>query len=145
MIAIDTNILVYAHRKDSRFYNLASSRLKELVECGLDWAIPWPCIHEFCSIVTHPKIYRPPSTNEQAVKQIELWMESPTLHLIGEGANYWAKLRYLALQGKVRGPQFHDARIAAICSEVGVSVLWTADRDFSNLPGLRTENPLHEK
>ncbi|MBI4404632.1 MAG: PIN domain-containing protein [Deltaproteobacteria bacterium] len=142
MICVDTNILVYAHRRDSPNHATAFSKLRELAESGLDWAIPWPCIHEFLAVVTHPRIYRPPSTNEQSVRQIELWMDSPTLRLIGEGNDYWVKLRALALIGKVRGPVFHDARIAAICMECGVTVLWTADRDFSMLPGVRLENPL---
>lgn len=143
MIGIDTNILVYAHRKDSPHHKVAFSKVKELAECGLDWAIPWPCIHEFLAVITHPNIFRTPSTNEQSVRQIELWMESPTLRLIGEGNDYWMRLRNYALLPKLRGPLFHDARIAAICIEFGVSVLWTADRDFSIFPGLRIENPLN--
>ena len=144
MIGVDTNILVYAHRKDSQFYKSAFSKLKELAESGFDWTIPWPCVHEFLAVVTHPKIYRPPTTNSDAVRQLELWMESPTLQLGAEGSHYWRRLRTFALLGTVKGPMFHDARIAAICLELGVSVLWTADRDYSSLPGLRIENPLRK-
>ncbi len=142
MIAVDTNILVYAHRKDSPFNKPAYSKLKELAESGLDWTIPWPCIHEFFSIVTHPKIYRPPSSNEQAVRQVELWLACPTMQLRGEGSDCWKRLRNFALNGNVRGALFHDAKIAAICLESGVSVLWSANRDFSLFPGLRLENVL---
>ncbi|MFM8270363.1 MAG: type II toxin-antitoxin system VapC family toxin [Pseudomonadota bacterium] len=142
MIAIDTNILVYAHRKDSSFHKSAFKKLKEVAEGGLDWAIPWPCLHEFFAIVTHPKIYAPPSTNEQALKQIELWMDSPTLHLIGEGNHYWPKIRAIAAQNKVKGPMIHDARVAAICMESGVTLLLTADRDFSSITGIKLQNPL---
>lgn len=145
MIAVDTNILVYAHRKDSPFHKIAHAKVKELAECGLDWAIPWPCVHEFLSVVTHPKIYRPPTTNDKAVQQVEIWMESPTLRMMGEANDYWKRLRTFALIGKVQGPLFHDARIAAICIESGVTVLWSADRDYSMLPGLRLENPLIAK
>ena len=142
MIGVDTNILVYSHRRDSKFHSSARAKLKELAESGLNWAIPWPCIHEFLSIVTHPKIYLPPTPNEKAVRQVELWMESPTLTLIGEGNDYWKKFRGLALLEKIKGPVIHDARIVAICLEAGVTVLWTADRDFSMIPGIRLENPL---
>ena len=142
MIAIDTNILVYAHRKDSTFHPSAFKKIKEIAESGLDWAIPWPCLHEFFAIATHPKIYTPPSTNEQALRQIELWMDSPTLHLIGEGAHYWPKIRSIASQNKVKGPMIHDARVAAICMESGVTLLLTADRDFSSISGIKIQNPL---
>jgi len=56
MIAVDTNILVYAHREDSQWHDAAYSRIVNLTEGRAPWAIPWPCIHEFLAIVTHPKI-----------------------------------------------------------------------------------------
>jgi predicted nucleic acid-binding protein len=45
-------------------------------------------------------------------------------------------------QARLQGGQFHDARIAAVCLENGVSVLWSADRDFSRFKALKTVNPL---
>ena len=49
----------------------------------------------------------------------------------------------LAIQlGKLQGGQFHDARIAALCIENGVTVLWSADRDFGRFKALKTVNPL---
>ena len=56
MIAIDTNILVYAHREVSEWHEAASTRVAELAEGRGAWAIPWPCIHEFPAIASHPKI-----------------------------------------------------------------------------------------
>lgn len=142
MIAVDTNILVYAHRKDSPRHLAASTRIRELAEGAQDWAIPWPCVHEFFAITTHARIYSPASTTAQACWQLEAWMESPTLVLIGEGAGYWDKLSALARKAAVTGPRMHDARIAAICLLHGVRELWTADRDFSQFPALASRNPL---
>jgi predicted nucleic acid-binding protein len=56
MIAVDTNILVYAHREDAPFHQSAAQRVAALAEGRTAWAIPWPCIHEFLAIVTHPGI-----------------------------------------------------------------------------------------
>lgn len=61
MIAIDTNILVHAHREDSGWHENVLRRMKSLAEGQTRWAIPWPCIHEFLAIVTHPRIYNPPT------------------------------------------------------------------------------------
>ena len=61
MIAIDTNILLYAHRSDSPVHAAASTRIAELIESGRQWAIPWPCLYEFYSISTHPRVYDPPT------------------------------------------------------------------------------------
>ena len=142
MIAIDTNILIYAHRSDSPSHASASERIRVLAESGQSWAIPWPCVHEFLSVATNPKILRPATPMTHAIHQIEVWMESGTLSLLAEGSNYWLALKTLITDGQVIAAQTHDARIAALCLQHGVSELWTADRDFSRYPDLKTRNPL---
>jgi uncharacterized protein len=142
MIAVDTNILVHAHRRDSPFHAAARQAISELAEGKVAWSIPWPCLHEFYGIVTHPRIYAPPSTPAQAIAQIDSWLESPTLQLLGENELYWNELRDLLAKAKVQGPLVHDARIAALCLSHGVHELWSADRDFSRFPRLPLHNPL---
>jgi toxin-antitoxin system PIN domain toxin len=142
MIAVDTNLLVYAHREDSPWHDAASAKLAGLAESKSPWAIPWPCIHEFLAIVTHPRIYAPPSPLAAAIEQIEAWCESPSLILLSETEGYWPELRSVLGQGRIAGPQVHDARIAAICLDHGVRELWTSDRDFSRFPALALVNPL---
>ncbi len=142
MIAVDTNIMVYAHREDSPWHEPAYARLAELAEGRAAWAIPWPCLHEFLAIVTHPKIYSPPSPLEAALAQVEAWMESPSLVLLAETGGYWPGLRATLAAGRVAGPQVHDARIAALCDLHGIEELWTADRDFGRFPVLMVRNPL---
>jgi len=138
----DTNILVYAHRTDSPWFEPARRALRPLVEGEGRWAIPWPCLHEFLAISTHPNIYRPPTEPARASEQVAALIASPGLVFLGESAGYWPVLRRLLATGQVTGPKVHDARIAAICLCHGVSELWTADRDFSRFPELRTRNPL---
>ena len=142
MIAVDTNILVYAHRSDSPWHEVATERLRALAEGPSRWAIPWPCIHEFLAIVTHRHIYSPPSTIQQAIDQVDAWLESPTVNLIGESSEHWALFRHSSLEGRLSGPVMHDARVAVICLGHGVSTLWSADRDFNRFPALSTLNPL---
>jgi hypothetical protein len=142
MIAVDSNLLVYAHREDSPWHHAAYVRIVELAEGSAAWAIPWPCIHEFLSIVTHPRIYTPPTPLAKAIDQVEAWLESPSLVLLSESEDYWPQLRSLLQAGRVLGPQVHDARVAALCRQHGVSELWTIDRDFSRFPGLTVRNPL---
>jgi uncharacterized protein len=142
VIAVDTNILLYAHRRDSPFHDTASVRVRKMAEGTQPWAIPWPCVHEFFSVTTHPRIYAPPSMTEQACAQISAWLGSPSLVMIGEGSTHWATLSALLSEGKVTGPLVHDARIAALCLAHGVTELWTINRDFSRFPALKTRNPL---
>jgi len=142
LIAVDTNILVYAHRMDSEWNPAARSCIRDLAEGRAAWAIPWPCLHEFLSVVTHPRIYTPPSTIAQAIAQVDAWLESPTLELLGESQDHWLLLSGQLRQGRVQGPMVHDARIAAQCIASGVGTFLTADRDFSRFPSLNVQNPL---
>ncbi len=142
MIAIDTNILVYAHREDSTWHDAAYHCVVELAEGRDAWAIPWPSIHEFLAIVTHPRIYAPPSPLAIALGQVQAWLEAPSLVLLGETDEYWQQLQGLLRSARVSGPQVHDARVAALCLEHGITELWTADRDFSRFPALKVRNPL---
>ena len=142
MTAVDTNILVYAHRADSPWHEQADRAVAELAEGRSSWAIPWPCLFEFLAIVTHPKIYQPPTPVRDALIQIDCWLESPSLVLLHEGDGFWDTLRPLLDRSAVQGGAVHDARIAGLCLRHGVKTLWSADRDFSRFPEVRTENPL---
>ncbi len=144
MIAVDTNLLVYAHREDSQFNDPAYRCIAKLAEGRAPWAIPWPCLHEFLAIATHPRIYTPPTPLPQALDQIDAWLESPSLVLLVETDSHWTALRKLLANGRIAGPQVHDARIAALCLQHNVRELWTADRDFSRFRELSTRNPLVE-
>jgi len=70
LIAVDTNLLVYAHRSDSPWFDAARKVLRPLVEGTATWAIPWPCVHEFLAVVTHPRIYNPPTPLRVALEQV---------------------------------------------------------------------------
>ena len=142
MIAVDTNLLVYSHRRDSPWHKEAGRVVRQLAEGSAPWAVPWPCLHEFLAIVTHPRIYAPPTPLTAALEQINAWLESPTLVVLSEGADYWTALRQLLATSKVTGPQVHDARVAALCVHHRVAELWTADRDFSRFASLVVRNPL---
>ena len=104
MIAVDTNILVYAHREDAQWHDVAHDRLTGLAEGRAPWAIPWPCLHEFLAIVTHPRIYAPPTPADAAIDQVDAWLESPSLTLLAESEGYWPDLRATSSFPASRGP-----------------------------------------
>jgi uncharacterized protein len=145
MIAVDTNILVYAHRGESAWHARADQVVAELAEGSAQWAIPWPCLHEFLAIVTHPRIYNPPTPLKDALEQICCWLESPNLVLLSEGDGFFGRWREIVYGARIQGGAVHDARIAALCLHHGVKKLLSADRDFSRFTRLRTENPLGTK
>ena len=142
MIALDTNLLVYAARGELPFHQPALRCITELAESGRAWTVPWPCVHEFIGVVSNPRLFKTPTTLATAFSAIDRMMESPAFVVLGEGSGHWARLRALSTAGRIAGPMIHDARIAAICIEHGVRELWSADRDFGRFPALRVVNPL---
>lgn len=142
MIAVDTNLLVHAHRRDAALHDRASAALRGLAESGQPWGICYHGLVEFFAIVTHFRIWRQPSTPAQACDQIAAWREAPHFRLLVDSPYSLDLLARLAIAGAVTGSLTHDARIAACCLDHGVSELWTLDRDFSRFPSLKTCNPL---
>lgn len=142
MIAVDTNLLVYAHRRDSAFHVAAARSLAALAQAPAPWAIPWPCVHEFYSAVTNVRVYKPASTPVQASAQLDAWFASPSLVLLHETEQHWATLHRLLIDARATGGLVHDARVAAICLDHDVAELWSADRDFNRFPRLSVRNPL---
>jgi len=140
MIAVDTNILVYAHREDNPWHDTAKNRLKELSKSP--WCIPWPCIHEFLAIVTHPKIFDPPTDTNTALGAVDGFRKSSNLALLSEQPGYWQILSGLVRNSHVAGPRIHDARIMAVCIQHAVDEIWSADRDFGRFSGVKVINPL---
>lgn len=142
MIAVDTNILVYAHREESPFHSNALRLITDLGEGPISWAIPWPCLDEFIGVVTHPRAYVPPTPLNTALATVDRWLKSPGLVLLTETQTHWETLRMILEAARISGPRIHDAKIAALCLQHGISELWSADRDFSRFPSLKVVNPL---
>ncbi|MCD6675454.1 MAG: PIN domain-containing protein [Burkholderiaceae bacterium] len=142
MIAVDTNILVYAHRADSEFHRPALAALEALAAQSGGWAIPWPCVHEFLSVVTGPAFGARRTPPEVAFETLRTWLAHPRCTALAETDAHFTLLEALTQRAALRGGALHDARIAAICIGHRVEELWTCDRDFDRFPDLRIRNPL---
>jgi hypothetical protein len=106
------------------------------------WAIPWPCVYEFFSVVTNPRIWSRSATPPKAAwLQLEAWFDAPGLRLLAETSGYREVLAEFARRPRVRGGAIHDARVAALCVAHGVETLFTRDRDFALFPELARSDP----
>ncbi len=142
MIAVDTNLLVYAHRRESRLGDEAHAVMTALAEGDRAWAIPWPCCYEFLSVVTNRRIWKGEATTpDHAWRQFRAWTMSPSNLMIGETDDFMEILHRFVNRPHVVGGVVHDARIAAVCVAHGVEALFTRDRDFSLFPELPTHDP----
>lgn len=138
MIAVDTNVLVYAHREELPQHKRARTRLVELAEGHDRWAIPVFCLSEFLRVVTHTRLFAPPFTVDEATEALARVLESPSLVVLVPGDRYWPLLLETMRQGRAIGNLVYDAQIAAVCREAGVRALLTEDRDFDRFQSLKT-------
>ena len=141
MIAIDTNVLVYARRTEAPYHKEALRLLHDLASGQRPWALTWVCIYEFLRIVTHPRVFNPPTELDTALGDVESLLDSPSLQMLGEGPAHAKLMRRVLVDGKATGNLAHDGHVAALLLEHGVTEIWTADRDFKRFAGLRAVDP----
>ena len=137
MIAVDTNVLVYAHRAETELHEAATRRLVELAEGRGLWGLPVFCAGEFIRVVTHRRVFNPPSTLDEAIQFLERVVAAPGCRILRPEAGFFEVLTTVAREADARGNLAFNAQIAALCREHGVSVLLTNDRDFARFGGLR--------
>ncbi len=131
MIAVDTNILVYAHREELPQHVAARRRLVELAEGHALWGIPVFCLGEFVRVITHPRLFAAPHSADEAGQAVERLAASPSLRILYPGARFLPLFVAAVREAGTTGNLVFDAMIAALCREAGVRALLTADRDFA--------------
>ena len=136
MIAVDTNVLVHAHRKESPKHEAARRHVVVLAERGL--GIPVFCLGEFLRVVTHPRITNAHSADE-ACEAMERLIASPNVDVLQPGRRYPQLLAEAVREADAVGNLVFDAQIVALCREAGVRSLLTEDRDFDRFSAFATE------
>jgi len=139
VIAIDTNLLVYAHRAGTPEH----ARARKAIDAASRgaWGIAVPCVAEFYSVVTNPSCPPRPSTSAEAGDFIAGLVEGGAV-LFAPGPGFGARLLRLAKAMKVAGARIFDLQIALMAFEGGAAELWSHDRRFQTVPGLPVRDPL---
>lgn len=137
MIAVDTNVLIYAHRTETDLNAAATAELVRLAEGTEPWALPVFCLTEFMRVVTHRRVFNPPSTIAQAMGFINGIVAAPTCHVALPGTDFLQHLETTARRADARGNLMFDAQIAALCREHGIVAILTNDRDFERFDRLQ--------
>ena len=141
MIALDTNILVYAHRAGVPEHGAAKRSIEDVARRPGGWCIPFPCIGEFWAVVTHPASTGRPSRPREARQFLN--------NLVAAGAKIlyprngaMERLVELAVRLDVQGPRIFDLQIGLICQDAGAREIRSHDRNFIAVPGLAVNDPL---
>ena len=138
MIAVDTNVLVYAHREELDQHEKALARLGGLAEGDEPWGLPVFCAAEFVRVVTHTRLFDPPSTLAEALAALDRLLESPSCRLLLPRGRFMRLFAESLQEAEARGNLVFDAQIAALCREHGARHLLTLDRDFDRFSSLET-------
>ncbi len=142
MIAIDTNLLVYAQRRHTPEHRAARRAIERASADRRGWGIPLSCIAEFWCVVTHPASSGGPSPAKEARGFLHELMANGGANVWTPGTGFWGRLTQLASDLKIAGPRVFDLQIALIAFENGATELWSHDRGFGVLPGLVVRDPL---
>lgn len=145
MRAVDTDVLVQALREEMPHHRKALAVLRRIATDGEPWALPWPCVYEFLRVVTHPRVFDPPTPNDVALADVATLLASPSVIVLGEGPSHAGWMRTVLTESRATGNQVFDAHIAALLPEHGASEILTGDADFHRFRGLRVVNPFSDQ
>jgi len=141
MIAIDTNLLVYAHRSGLPEHRAARKAIEAASRDARGWGMTQPNVAEFWSVVTHPASRGGPSPPAEAGKFLrELWRAGAQVWDSAEG--FSERFLQAAARLSVHGPRIFDLQIALTAFDNGAAEIWTHDSGFVAFPGLRVHDPL---
>jgi toxin-antitoxin system PIN domain toxin len=141
VVALDTNVLVHAHRRGVAYHEQALALLAALGEGPAPYALFWPSLYEFLRVVTHHRVFDPPSTTADALEAIRDFLAPPVVRVLSETARHPALLARVLAESRATGNLVHDAHLVALALEHGVHEILTLDGDFARFPQLASRNP----
>jgi len=141
VIITDANVLVYAYRAEALNHASYSRWLEAVANGDEAFALSGIVLSGFVRIVTHPRIFRPPSPIDHALGFAEDLLGQPNCVVIRPGPRHWGLFARLCLNSGAKGNLVPDAYLAALAIEAGCELI-TTDRDFARFKGLRWRHPL---
>ncbi|HLE51406.1 MAG TPA: type II toxin-antitoxin system VapC family toxin [Anaerolineales bacterium] len=141
MILIDINVLVYAHRADTPGHTAYRQWLEEVIGSNQAYGVSDLVLSGFLRIVTHPRVFIPPSDLFSAFAFANEIRRQPNAVPIAPGTRHWGIFKSLCEAAGAKGNLIPDAYLAALAIESGSEWI-TTDRDYSRFPGLKWRHPL---
>ena len=132
----DVNVLVAAARSDHPHHPVARAWLEETLvgaESGTVCTLMPMVLASFLRLVTSPKIFKRPTSIEDAIGFLDALLKLPSVQLAELGPE-WKRLRTLCLDKKLGGNEVPDAWLVAAVAQRGEHLV-SFDRDFKKLLG----------
>lgn len=141
MILADVNVLVYAYRAEAVDHASYWRWLDSVANGDEAFALSDIVLSGFLRVVTHPRVFRPPSPIDDALGFTEDLLSQPNCVMIRPGPRHWGLFARLCRENGAAGNLVPDAYLAALAIEAGCELI-TTDRDFARFDGLRWRHPL---
>ena len=141
MLLPDVNVLVYAHRSDTRDHDRYRSWLESVLAGDAAFAVSDLVLSGFLRVVTPPGVFAEPTPLEVALRFVADVRERPTCVVVAPGPRHWDIFQRLCRESGAKGNLVPDAYLAALAIEAGLEWV-TTDRDYARFPGLRWRHPL---
>jgi len=137
---VDTNVLVYAVAQRAPHHRESRAWLDHALGGAFPVGLSWGALLGFIRIATHPRVYDPPLSPEQAMDVVDGWLGARSAHLLQPGPFHASFLRELLAAAGTAGNLTADAHLAALALEHKATIV-TFDTDFSRFPGVKWERP----
>lgn len=140
MVLPDVNVLVCAHREDTREHAGLKAWLESVLSSDGAYAYSELVLSGFVRVVTHPRVFRTPSRLDLALQFASAIRGRVNAVSVVPGARHWEIFSRLATEAGAKGNLIPDAYLAALAIESGCELV-SSDRDFSRFEGLRWSLP----
>ena len=143
MLAVDTNVLVYAADAGSQFHEPCRDWLEQQRRRPDAWYTTWPILYEFLRVTTHPRVLRRPWRASSAWEFVAALLASPGLGILvptlrhADVAN-----QVISEMPHLAGNIVHDTHTAVLMREHGIKQICTRDTDFHQFAFLEIIDPL---
>jgi hypothetical protein len=136
----DVNLLVYAHRKDTQHHDAARRWVEDLIRSDRAYGMAELVVSAFVRIVTHPRVFNPPSPLDAALAFAGEVMTPGHAVRIAPGLRHWDIFGRLCRESNAKGNLVADAYLAALAIESGCDWVST-DGDYARFEGLVWTRP----
>jgi toxin-antitoxin system PIN domain toxin len=143
VLAVDTNILVYAADVDSQFHKPCREWLQRQRGRPDAWYTTWPVLYEFLRVTTHPRVMRQPWSISVAWEFVTALLASPGLGvLVPTQRHADVASEVISEMPELSGNVLHDTHTAILMREHGIARICTRDTDFNRFRFIEVIDPL---